>query len=181
MTDQLLIEQCKLGDRLAQRTLYERYCKAMYTVAYRITSNFEDAGEVLQDAFLQVFRHIGDFEQRSTLGAWIKTIVVRSAISHLRRRKLAFVELSPKHEDQQVDWGSTGLEIDYLERAIQALPEGARAVFVLAEIEGFAHREIASMLEISEGTSKSQLHYAKAKLRESLTAAGYSLNPNTPN
>jgi RNA polymerase sigma factor (sigma-70 family) len=172
MTEQQLILQCRAGDHLAQRTLYERYCKAMYTVAYRITSNFEDAGEVLQDAFLQVFKHIGDFEQRSTLGAWIKTITVRTAISHLRRRRLAFVELEDKHHQELIDWGANGLDTDYLEKAIQALPEGARAIFVLAEVEGFAHREIAEMLQISEGTSKSQLHYAKKKLREDLFAAG---------
>jgi RNA polymerase sigma factor (sigma-70 family) len=168
MTEQILITKCSQGNRGAQFELYKRYNKAMYTAAYRITGNFEDAGEVLQDAFLQVFRHIGGFEQRSTLGTWIKTIVVRSAIAHLRRRRLVFLELDQQQSDTTVDWGMHGLETDYLERAIMALPEGARSVFVMAEIEGFSHREIATMLEITEGTSKSQLHYAKLKLRESL-------------
>jgi RNA polymerase sigma factor (sigma-70 family) len=157
---------------MAQRALYERYSKGMYTVAYRITGNFEDAGEVIQTAFLQVFRHIGDFEQRSTLGAWIKSITVRCAISHLRKRRFPVVELDLRVHDSRVDWGDRALDMDYLERAIQQLPEGARTVFILAEVEGYAHREIAALLDISEGTSKSQLHVAKVKLREMLFAAG---------
>jgi RNA polymerase sigma factor (sigma-70 family) len=165
MTEYQLITQCRSGDRRAQRLLYERYSKAMYTVAYRLTANFDDASEVLQDAFLQVFRHIGDFEQRSTLGAWIKAIVVRCAIGHLRRRRFEWVSLDTDAAAASVDWGTSPLDVEYLERAIQSLPEGARSVFVLAEVEGYGHREIAEILQVSEGTSKSQLHYAKTKLR----------------
>ena len=72
------------------------------------------------------------------------------------------------YHETSIDWGNVPLDTDYLERAIQSLPEGARAVFVLTEVEGFTHREIADMLQISEGTSKSQLHYAKKRLREIL-------------
>jgi len=140
----------------------------MYTTAYRISGDFETAGEVLQDAFLQVFRHIGDFERRSTIGAWIKAIVVRTALRALERRKAPFLEMTDNYHETSIDWGNVPLDTDYLERAIQSLPEGARAVFVLTEVEGFTHREIADMLQISEGTSKSQLHYAKKRLREIL-------------
>lgn len=168
MTEQQLIEQCIRGERSAQHRLYERYCKAMYTTAYRISGDFDTAGEVLQDAFLQVFRHLGDFEGRSTLGAWIKAIVVRTALRKIERRKPAFLELPTQYAEENAAWGSAVFDTDYLERAIQSLPEGARAVFVLAEVEGYAHREIADMLGISEGTSKSQLHSAKKRLREIL-------------
>lgn len=168
MTEQQLIEKCILGERGAQYQLYERYNKAMYTTAYRISGNFETAGEVLQDAFLQVFRHIGDFERRSTIGAWIKAIVVRTALRKLERRKAPFLEMPDQYAEEAIAWGTSALDTDYLERAIQSLPEGARAVFVLAEVEGFAHKEIADLLGISEGTSKSQLHCAKKRLREIL-------------
>jgi RNA polymerase sigma factor (sigma-70 family) len=77
--EQSLITACLAHDRLAQKTLYDRYKRAMYTLAYRITGNFETANEVLQDGFLQVFRSLGNFRNESTLGAWIKTIVVRTA------------------------------------------------------------------------------------------------------
>lgn len=168
MTERDLIQQCLANDRNAQRQLYERYKNAMYTLAYRVTGDFDTAAEVLQDAFLQVFRHLADFQGKSTLGAWIKTIVVRMAFSELRRRRVRFESLEPIHETGNVDWG-TALDVEYLERAIQALPEGYRAVFVLAEVEGFSHKEIGDMLGISEGTSKSQLFYAKKRLRETLT------------
>lgn len=168
MTERDLIQHCLANDRNAQRQLYERYKNAMYTLAYRVTGDFETAAEVLQDAFLQVFRHLADFQGKSTLGAWIKTIVVRMALSELRRRRVRFESLEPHHETGNLDWG-TDLDAEYLEHAIQALPEGYRAVFVLAEVEGFSHKEIGDMLGISEGTSKSQLFYAKKRLRQTLT------------
>lgn len=171
MTEHQLIEHCIRGERAAQRLLYDRYSKAMFTTAYRITGDFDLAGEVIQDAFLQVFRHIGDFEKRSTIGAWIKVIVVRTAVRKVERRKMIFEEMPDNFADGQVDWGGHDLDMDYLERAIQSLPEGARAVFVLAEVDGYAHKEIATMLNVSEGTSKSQLSYAKKKLREMLVNA----------
>jgi RNA polymerase sigma-70 factor (ECF subfamily) len=141
----------------------------MYTTAYRITGDFDWAGEALQDAFMQVFKHIADFEQRSTLGAWIKTIVVRTALQKVNRRKSTFEEWPEEYSETMLDWGSSPIDTMQLEQAIQRLPEGARAVFVLAEVEGYAHKEIAEMLEVSEGTSKSQLFAAKRRLRELLS------------
>ena len=167
MTEAELIAACLADERLAQRTLYDRYKKAMYTIAYRITNDFELANDVLQEAFVKVFRNLGSFRQESTLGAWIKTIVVRTALSHLRRLK-TFEPLENLPATESIDWGHR-LDAEYLEKAIQALPEGYRAVFVLVEIEGYAHKEVADMLGISVGTSKSQLFYAKRKLREHLS------------
>jgi RNA polymerase sigma-70 factor (ECF subfamily) len=168
VTEKQLIEKCLRHDRSAQRQVYDNYRRAMYTSAYRITGDFELAGEVLQDAFLSVFRNLDKFEQRSTLGAWIKSIVVRTALKKVERRR-QFETLPDDYSDQQIDWGTQPIEADYLEQAIQNLPNGFRSVFVLAEIEGYNHREIAEMLQISEGTSKSQLFYAKKRLREMLT------------
>lgn len=168
MTDQQLISLCKQNDRRAQKALYDRYCKAMYTTAYRITGDFDWAGEALQDAFMQVFKHIASFEQKSTLGTWIKTIVVRMALQKLARRKNNFEQWPDEYDTTMTDWGSSPIDAMQLEQAIQRLPEGARAVFVLAEVEGYAHKEIAQMLDISEGTSKSQLFAAKKRLRELL-------------
>lgn len=165
MTERQLIENCLKHDRRAQHTLYERYSKAMFTVAYRITGDFDLAGESLQDAFLQVFRHLADFQGRSTLGAWIKTIVVRTALKKMERRRPAPAELDGREEADSVDWSLSALDAAYLEQAILALPHGYRAVFVLAEVEGYTHREIGEILGISEGTSKSQLWSAKKRLQ----------------
>jgi RNA polymerase sigma factor (sigma-70 family) len=165
--EQSLITACLAHDRLAQKTLYDRYKRAMYTLAYRITGNFETANEVLQDGFLQVFRSLPNFRNESTLGAWIKTIMVRTAYKRLKTNIL-LEEIPPQYENENIDWGHTS-DAEYLEKAIQSLPEGFRTVFTLIEIEGYTHRETSELLGISEGTSKSQLFYAKKKLREILT------------
>ena len=175
MTESQLLDACRQQNRTAQKTLYDRYAKAMYSTAYRILGDFDLAAEATQDGFLQVFRHIGQFEQRSTLGAWIKTIVIRAAISTLRRQKMAFETLQEWQQAEQPDPMPAALEAEYLEKAILQLPNGCRAVFLLAEVEGYTHKEIATLLQISEGTSKSQLWQAKKRLRELLQNPAHKL------
>lgn len=168
MTEAEIIDACIANERMAQRKLYERYKQAMYTIAYRITGSFEEAEEVLQDAFLSVFRNLSKFRRESTLGAWIKTIVVRTALKKVKK-KIYFEPIEDYHQRPDfINWGTTSLDTEYLEKAINQLPEGYRAVFVLVEVEGYPHKETAKMLDISEGTSKSQLFHAKKKLRNIL-------------
>lgn len=171
MTEVDLIRLCLKQDRLAQRELYNRYKTAMYTTAYRMTGDFETANDVLQEAFVKVFRGLANFRKESTLGAWIKTIVVRTALSKLKTQT-HFEDLEQVDNTKWLDWGNT-LDAEYLERAIQDLPDGYRSVFVLIEVEGYSHKEVAEMLGISVGTSKSQLFYAKKRLRATLTEYGY--------
>lgn len=167
MTENELLEACLQQDRMAQKELYDRYSRAMYTASYRITNDFDLANDVLQEAFVKIFRHLKGFRRESTLGAWIKTIVVRTALSKIKKENR--IESLEEHHlhNQIVDWGHH-IDADYLEKAIQALPPGYRSVFVLIEVEGYAHQEVAKMLGISVGTSKSQLFYAKKKLRTAL-------------
>jgi RNA polymerase sigma-70 factor (ECF subfamily) len=168
MTEQELVQSCLRNDRLAQKNLYDKYKKAMYTLAYRITGDYEMANDVLQDAFVKIFRGLPSFRGDSTLGAWIKTIVVRTAYSYLRKDQQFFESIDNIPAEGYVDWGHH-LDVEYLEKAIRSLPDGYRTVFVLVEVEGFGHKEVAEMLGVSEGTSKSQLFYAKRKLREILS------------
>jgi RNA polymerase sigma-70 factor (ECF subfamily) len=167
MTEAELIAACLQDDRLAQKELYDRYSRAMYTVAYRITSDFELADDVLQEAFLRVFRHLSGFRKEATLGAWIKTIVVRTALNKIKKQPPT-ESLDDHPHPEAVDWGSR-IDVEYLEKAIQALPDGYRSVFVLIEVEGYSHQEVAEMLGISVGTSKSQLFHAKRRLRDALS------------
>lgn len=167
MTEQEIIDGCLANDSMAQKALYEKYKKAMYTLAYRITGDFESANDVLQDGFLKVFRGLPGFRQESTLGAWIKTIVVRTAYSKIRKNKMFFEPLDNVDSGELVDWGDY-LAAEYLEKAIMSLPDGYRMVFIMIEVEGYSHKEVAEKLEISVGTSKSQLFYAKRRLREML-------------
>jgi len=167
MTDSDLINACLLNDRSAQCILYERYRRAMYTLAYRLTSDFDDANDILQDTFLDVFRKLETFKGESTIGAWIRVILVRKAYKRLQKPKLW--ELPNEiPESGEVTW-SNNIDGEYLEKAISSLPEGFRMVFTLIEIEGYSHKEVANILGISEGTSKSQLFYSKKRLREILS------------
>lgn len=168
MSETELVHSCLKNDRLAQKNLYDKYKKAMYSLSYRITGDFESANDVLQDAFVKVFRGLPSFRGESTLGAWIKTIVVRTAYSYLRKEKMFFEDIDDLSQAPKIDWGHY-LDTEYLEKAILSLPEGYRMVFVLVEIEGYTHKEVAGLLGISEGTSKSQLFYSKKKLREILS------------
>lgn len=172
ISEQQLISQCLATDqptvrRVAQRQLFERYKRAMFSTAYRILNDYDHANDALQEAFVEVFRHLDQFAFRSTLGAWIKTIVVRQAI---RKQQLEgrFLSLDENQHDQPAPFRDTltGAELD---AAIRTLPEGARTIFLLVEVEGYAHKEVAAMLGISEGTSKSQVSYAKKLLRQRLS------------
>ncbi|WP_420151386.1 RNA polymerase sigma factor [Spirosoma sp.] len=162
-----LVDRCRANDRVAQKILFERYKRAMFSTAYRIINDYDHANDALQDAFVEVFRNLNQFAFRSTLGAWIKTIVVRQAI---RKQQLEdrFLTLSEAIHDEPVPFRDslTGEELDV---AIRSLPDGARTIFLLIEVEGYAHKEVADMLGISEGTSKSQVSYAKKLLRQRLS------------
>ncbi len=166
LTEIQLVHGCRQQDRLAQKALYDRYKTAMYTLAYRITSDFGQAEEVLQDAFLKVFKHITSFKGTASLGSWIKTIVIRTALKKIQR-KIKFEPLADHSLPTLIDW-EQALDSEYLEQAIQSLPEGFRAVFVLIEIEGYTHKEVGTLLGIATGTSKSQLFHAKKKLKNIL-------------
>lgn len=163
---EVIVEGCRSNRRDAQKALYEAYCDAMFSTAYRILKNYEDAQDVLQDAFIEIFKYINDFRGESTIGAWIKTIVIRKALKKIR--SLKFIE----------NYEENGLEIpldflddlsgQYLEQLILSLPDGYRTVFLLVEVEGYSHQEAATMLGISTGTSKSQLSRAKKTLRKQI-------------
>ncbi len=166
MSEEELVKACLQDNRLAQKALYDRYKKAMFTLAYRITGDFHLASDVLQDAFVQIFRGLNGFRFESTLGAWIKKIVARTAVKAVKK-VVRFEPVEAVSIDRQITWDKY-LDVEYLEKAIQLLPDGYRAVFTLVEVEGYSHKEVAGMLGISEGTSKSQLFHSKKKLRSIL-------------
>ncbi len=165
-----LVRGCMHNDRIAQRDLYYKYCDAMFTIAYRIVSNRDDAHDALQDAFIQVFRDISQYRFDSTLGAWIKTIVVRTSLRLLsKNRNLSFTDIEEALNEETILIPDT-LNSEYLEKMILSLPDGYRTVFLLTEVEGYTHEEAAKILGISTGTSKSQLHHAKKMLKNRLSA-----------
>lgn len=161
-----LIEACLRNERAYQKKLYNRYKQAMYTIAFRIVNDYDGAHDALQEAFIQIFRNLKNFKKESSLGAWIKTIVVRAAVSALKKEKL-FEEIDENYNEEVIEWHDS-LTAAYLEKAILSLPAGYRSVFLLIEVEGYTHKETAGYLKISEGTSKSQLYHAKKMLQDKL-------------
>jgi RNA polymerase sigma factor (sigma-70 family) len=162
-----LINGCLNNDRMSQKNLYERYCKAMYTITHRMLNDYDEANDSLQEAFIQVFRDMDKFKKESSLGAWIKTIVVRSALAKLRKQVPVYSMEEVRYENEVIEWDSN-LTGRHLDKAIQELPAGYRSVFVLTEVEGYSHKEVGEILGISDGTSKSQLFNAKKMLQKKL-------------
>ncbi len=164
--EEIIIQGCLNNERHAQKALYNKYKTEMYTLAYRITNNYEDANDALQEGFLHVFQGLASFKGNSELGTWIHTIIARAAIKKVKN-KIHFTTIDETNEAATIDWSIVS-DIQYLEKAIASLPAGYRTVFTLYEIEGFKHHEIAGILNISVSTSKTQLFKAKQMLVEKL-------------
>ncbi|MBP8240395.1 MAG: RNA polymerase sigma factor [Saprospiraceae bacterium] len=168
-----MIEQCKAGNRTAQFELYKQYSKGMYNVCLRMVHDQMDAEDVLQNAFVDIFTKMDSFRHESTIGAWIKRIVVNHCINFLKKKKLQWEELDDRHanlrDDYEPETNESRLSVEQVNKAIMMLPDGYRVVFSLYLLEGYDHEEISEILQISEATSKSQFSRAKAKLRDILS------------
>ena len=151
--------------------LYEQYKNAMFSTAYRITSDYDLAHDVMQEAFIKVFKSLEAFKGVGTLGSWIKTIVVRSAIRTVQGLHL-HVEIEEQTLGSQVSFDDN-LTGQLLDELMLDLPDKCRVVFQLIEVEGYAHKEVAELIGVTTGTTKSQLHYAKKLLKEKLQKRGY--------
>jgi RNA polymerase sigma-70 factor (ECF subfamily) len=167
-----LVEGCKRGERQAQHRLYQQYATAMYNVCRRMTKHDAEAEDILQEAFVDAFRKIDTFKGESTFGAWLKRIVINKTINHLKKNqrmtwvsvdKMDFEDHEPPQTDRDMQY-----KVKQVHQAIQQLPDGFRSVLSLYLLEGYDHREIAEILEISESTSKSQYNRAKKKLNQIL-------------
>ncbi|MCX6284126.1 MAG: RNA polymerase sigma factor [Bacteroidetes bacterium] len=173
--NQDLIGLCIRGDRVAQYRLYKQYSRTMYNLCLRMVPNKSEAEDILQDAFVKMFKELPSFLGQSTLGAWLRRIVINQCLNHIRKQKPVFVELDPQDvpevPEQDVDFND--ITADEIHQAILRLPEGARLVCLLHLLEGYRHSDIAVMLGISESTSKSQYRRAVGMLQESLMKRVY--------
>jgi len=166
MNLETIISNSLKNDRSAQKLLYQSYKDNLYTIAYRLTGDFTSSNDLLQETFIDAFKNLANLKEQRYFHSWIKQILVRKTYKFLNNK---IQNTSLDNISEPVSSDRDGLDIEYIEHAIQRLPFKSRTVFVMAEIEGFSHKEIAKALEITEGTSKSQLHYAKSKLRNSLS------------
>jgi RNA polymerase sigma factor (sigma-70 family) len=174
-----LVERCKQGDSLSYSQLYNKYAKAMFNTSLRIVNNVGDAEDVLQDAFVDAFKHLKDFRYNSTFGAWLKRIVINKSISLLRKKKLKLVDLESTQVEDRSDYEAVDevafqYKVDEVRNAIQKLPDGYRAVVSLYLLEEIPQEEIGNILGISHNTVRTQYHRAKQKLMTILKEEGVS-------
>jgi len=164
--NQELIEKVISNDRKAQFQLFELTKSMVYSLSFRILNDEEDAHDVLQETYVEVFQQIKKLIHHEALITWVKTIAVRKAIQKSKKR-IHFEPLE-KANDESTEELNLWFDAEILDQAIRTLPAGARAVFMLVAVEGYPHQESAKLLGISESTSKSQLNYAKGLLKNRL-------------
>ena len=174
-TDYALAQKAAGGDMGAFEELYQRHNRRVYSLCLRMTQNVSEAEDLAQEAFIQLYRKIGSFRGESAFTTWLHRLTVNQVLMYFRRKGARPEFTTAEGETPvQIVTGTANPDrmpvIDRiaLERAITQLPPGYRTVFVLHDVEGHDHFEIADMLGVSEGTSKSQLHKARLKLRQIL-------------
>ena len=167
-----LIERCRRGDLGAFEEVYRTHSPRLFALVQRMVGNPADAEDLLQEVFLSAHRKLDGFRGESALGTWLYRLATNHCLDYLRSRAAKTGQLTGAIDDEPTlsDAGSRALaeqtvaKMD-LERALAQLPEGCRAAFLLHDVEGLEHREVADALGIAEGTSKSQVHKARLKLR----------------
>jgi RNA polymerase sigma factor (sigma-70 family) len=165
-----LIEACIKGDREAQRNLYDIFSKKMYMVCLRYTKSTEEAEDVLQEAFVKIFNNLKGYRGDSRLAYWMKRIVVNTALNSHRKKLYMYpmVDIDDVNYTVETKKPIPEFSLDELLKMIHELPTGCQTVFNLFAIEGYSHKEISEMLEISISTSKSQFARARKLLQEKI-------------
>jgi len=171
-----LAQRCRQGDATAFEELYRAHAGRLYNLVLRMTGSADDADDMLQEVFLHAHRKLASFRGDSSLGTWLYRLAVNYCLDVLRGRQAKMTRVTDSlDEDGAMELAAASPSVPSavsridLERAIARLPDGCRAAFVLHDVEGFEHNEVAQMLGVSEGTSKSQVHKARMKLRAMLS------------
>jgi RNA polymerase sigma-70 factor, ECF subfamily len=166
--DDDLIRGCRENDRKSQEMLYRRYARSMFCLCLIYESDRDKAKDVLQESFIKIFRNIRSFDRKGSLTGWMKAIITHTAIDHYRKsvNEAQFIPIEnitqPYSKEESV---TSILNTEDIISQVNRLPSGARLIFQLHAIEGYSHKEIADLLHISEGTSKSQINRAKQLLQ----------------
>lgn len=167
-----LVLRCRNGDAGAFEELYRRHAGRLYNLVFRMAGSVHEAEDLLQDVFLLAHRKLASFRGDSSLATWLYRLTMNHCLDHLRGRQArmgkATDSLDAEHAAEPAAPAPavpTAISRLDLERAIGRLPEGCRAAFLLHDVEGFEHQEVAQILGVSIGTSKSQVHKARMKLR----------------
>ena len=171
MDERELLTRARAGEPAAERALYEAHVDRVYRLTYRLAGSEDLAQDFTQDTFIRAFERLGDFRGDSSFGTWLHSIAVSVSLNGLRKVKRLRAREADLDDARDHGWTARRAEPDLrarLAQAIDALPPGYRTVFVMHDVEGFTHEEIAGTLGLQPGTSKAQLSRARAKLRAAL-------------
>lgn len=169
---QELIQQCKQNNLQAQAQVYQLFAGKLFALSLKYSSNYQDAEDVLQDSFITVFNKIHQYENKGSFEGWLKRIVINKALQKYREKtplRLIKEEQNLENKEEFIyDIDETIIDVNFLLELIQQLPDRYRLVFNLYVLDNFSHKDIAKMLEISEGTSKSNLSRARSILKQKI-------------
>jgi RNA polymerase sigma-70 factor (ECF subfamily) len=174
-----LIEHCKKNDTKAQSQLYKLYSSKLFSLCLKYSRNYVEAEDNLQDAFVTIFNKISQYKSKGSLEGWMKRITINTALQRYRSVGVFDIVNEEQIEDVSVEIDEDAVTIDFLLSIIQELPDRYRLVFNLYALDGYSHKEIAEMLNISTGTSKSNLARARLILKEKIEQYKASINSQT--
>ncbi|QAA82157.1 sigma-70 family RNA polymerase sigma factor [Aequorivita sp. H23M31] len=177
MTLDEIIIQCKQQDSVAQGELYKRYNRILFAICLRYSPNYTEAEDNLQDSFITIFKKIGQYNAKGSFEGWIKRITVNTVLQKYRKqRTLEIIDEEQIGIEDEVEVDADEVPLQFLLKIIQELPDRYRLVFSMYVLDGYQHKEIAEMLGISDGTSKSNLARARAILKTKIEAYKYKDN-----
>ncbi len=164
--EQNLLKKCASGDRKAQLDLYKKYAQGMFKVSFSIVRNSTLAEDVVQEAFISIFKNLDSFKGEVTFGAWMKKIVINKSITALKKEKRFDSETEPRELVEEVNWNENEVDIMILKKCMRELSDKYHAIISLYYLEGYDHEEIAKILNISYDNSRTILSRAKVKLKK---------------
>lgn len=167
--DELIIE-CKKQNAKAQGELYKMYSNTLFSICLRYSPNYVEAEDSLQDAFITIFKKIGQFKDKGSFEGWMKRITVNTVLQKYRKQRVFEIQREEQLEETEVEVEDNDIPLDYLLKIIQELPDRYRLVFTMYVMDGYTHKQIGEMIGVSDGTSKSNLARGrmilKAKIEE---------------
>ena len=171
-----LIQKCSNHDTQAQSELYQLFSSKLFSVCLKYSRNYAEAEDNLQDAFLTIFKKIEQYNNKGSFEGWLKRIVINTALQRYRGQSVFEIINEDLIEDVELDIDNEDISIEYLLKIIQELPDRYRLVFNLYALDGYSHKEIAELINVTLGTSKSNLARARKTLIEKITLYKASLN-----
>lgn len=175
-----LINDCKKNNRKAQEQLYQLYSPKLFAVCLKYSRSYSEAQDNLQDGFLIIFNKIEQFSFKGSFDGWLKRIMINNVLQQYRNQTFLSLVNEDVEDDYEIDLDDETLSLDYLLKIIQELPDRYRLVFNLYVLDGFSHQEIADMLSINIGTSKSNLARARMILKDKIEQQQNEINKTFP-